>query len=92
MKQTISKSDFRDMFVRFNRVDNFSYEGLGALYDHLEEIDEDYDLDVIGLCCEYAEDSIENVLKEYNLESLDELNDETLVVWSDDVSVLYVQY
>ena len=62
MKRTISisKGDFRDAFQRRGRGDNFSYEGLGALYDHLEEGTaqgaEEYELDVIELCCLYSAD------------------------------------
>ena len=92
MKQTISKGDFRDAFVRMGRKNNFSYEGLGALYDYLEQEYEDYDLDVVELCCDYAEDAIESVLKSYNLETIEELENETSVVWKDETSVLYFNY
>lgn len=58
MKTTVSKSDFRDAFHQMDR-DNFSYAGLGALYDFVEELDEDCDteseLDVIAFCCDYVE-------------------------------------
>jgi hypothetical protein len=92
MKQTISKSDFRDVFLRMGRKDNFSYEGLGELYDYLEMMDEDYELDVIALCCEYAEDTLENVLKEYNVDSIEELQENTTVVWCDGNNILYQQF
>ena len=59
MYQEISKSQFRDAFRDYNRADNFSYEGLGALYDYLEELEESgcgkVELDVIAFCCEYKE-------------------------------------
>jgi len=59
MKQTVSKSDFIDAFKDYNREDNFSYDGLCALYDFLEDFGEDtgreVDLDVIALCCEFSE-------------------------------------
>ncbi|MCD6162597.1 MAG: hypothetical protein J7K40_09325 [candidate division Zixibacteria bacterium] len=56
MKQTVSLGDFRDAFQKMGRGDNFSYEGLEALYDFLEECEgEDYELDVIALCCAYSE-------------------------------------
>ena len=89
MRQTITKEDFRDAFFRTGRKDQFSYEALGALYDHLEELDENYDLDVIALCCEYAEESIEEACKNHNVESVDELE---CVVWEDGTDVLYAQY
>lgn len=59
MEKTVSKSDFRDAFRTYERQDNFSYEGLGALFDYIEELDESCDteteLDVIAICCEYTE-------------------------------------
>lgn len=92
MKQTITKSDFHDAFIRMGRKKDISYEARSALYDWLEELEPEYELDVIALCCEFSEDSIKNVLENYNLESLDELNDNTIVIWHDDENVLYQAY
>jgi hypothetical protein len=84
---------FRDEFYHSNRGDNFSYEGLGALYDYLEEVHYGkYDLDVIGLCCEFEEDEIENVLKNYNLTDLDELKQKTIVIYENGENVLFQQF
>jgi hypothetical protein len=59
MKITVSVSDFRDAFRDCNRQDNFSYEGLGALYEWIEEYEDgsgaETELDVIGLCCDFTE-------------------------------------
>lgn len=59
MKQTVSKSDFRDAFVACGRKDSFSYEGLGALFDWIEEMDEgcgtEMELDPIAICCDFSE-------------------------------------
>mgnify|MGYP003125850318 FL=1 len=60
MIQTINKWDFRNAFKRTIQYrDDFSYEGLKALYDYLEEYEEDtgeqIELDVIAICCEYTE-------------------------------------
>ena len=59
MYQMVSKGDFRDAFQAMGRGDNFSYAGLGALYDYLED---GYsgdglglELDVIALCVEFSE-------------------------------------
>ena len=58
MKKTIGKHEFWEEF-REIRPDNFSYEGLQALYEYLEEYEEDsseeIELDVIAICCEYSE-------------------------------------
>ena len=84
--------DFRDAFRRYDRIDTFSYDGLKALYEYLEEADSEYELDVIGLCCDYAEGEIGEVLNEYNLKDIGELNDATLVIWEDGKRVLYLAF
>jgi hypothetical protein len=59
MKQTVNETDFLDAFRAYGRADQFSRAGLIALFDYLEEIDgegeEELELDVIGLCCDYSE-------------------------------------
>ena len=54
MKQTVSFNNFQDAFKTYNRND-FSYDGLRALYDYLKELDENTELDVIALCCDFSE-------------------------------------
>ncbi len=59
MKQTINVNDFRDAFTEYGRNDNFSYDGLRALFDYLEDYEEDtgeeMELDVVALCCDFTE-------------------------------------
>ena len=59
MYQTIDFYDFRNAFATFDRLDNFSPEGLRAVFDYLEtyedETGEQIELDVIALCCEFTE-------------------------------------
>ena len=38
------------------------------LYDYLEEVDPDYELDVIALCCEYVEQDWDNVASSYDID------------------------
>lgn len=83
---------FRDAFHHMCRKDNFSYDGLGTLYDYLEDMNADYDLDVIGLCCEFTESTIADALKDCGIESLDELRDNTLVLEIDDETIIYQNY
>lgn len=58
MKTTVSAIDFVDAFRRMGRND-FSPAALRALFDHIEEMEgdtgEEYELDVIALCCEWQE-------------------------------------
>ena len=59
MFQRVNFSDFRQAFLNHDRGNQFSYEGLKALFDYLEEQErdtgEEMELDVIALCCEYSE-------------------------------------
>ncbi len=68
MKQSINFSQFVDKFNDYNRSDNFSYDGLKALFEYFEQYEDDcgleVELDVIAICCEFTE-----------YESLDELTD-----------------
>lgn len=69
MKQSVNLYAFREAFKNCNRSDNFSYEGLEALFEYLEELeqdlDEEFELDVISLCCAYSEWSTSELLLEY---------------------------
>ena len=71
MKQTINVYQFRDAFQSC-RPDNFSYEGLGVLFDCLEsfeeETGEEVELDVIAICCDYAEDTAEAIAENYSID------------------------
>ena len=74
MKETINFNGFADAFRDYFNGDyknNFSYDGLKALYDYIEQYEEDceqeVELDVIALCCEYTEyEDLEEFLGEYN--------------------------
>jgi len=68
MIQTINVSDFRDAFRAHGRREQFSYEGLGALFDYLEDVNPDFELDVVALCCDYSEDTVEQIAENYGLE------------------------
>jgi hypothetical protein len=92
MKQTINKSDFHDAFHHANRKEQFSYEARCALFDWLEEIEPEYDLDVIALCCDFSEQPIKDVLEMHDLKDLEELQHATCVVWSDGENVLYQNF
>jgi hypothetical protein len=83
MIQTINVSDFRDAFRACGRHEQFSYEGLGILFDYLEEIDGgNYELDVVALCCDYSEDSPEDIAEAYGIdlpEDQDEIEHKEIV-------------
>ena len=68
MKTTLSVYDFRDAFHRCGRGNQFSYDALGIIYDWLEENDPDCELDVIGLCCDLAEDEPRGIAQDYSID------------------------
>lgn len=109
MKQTIQNaSQFRDEFRQCGRADQFSYEATNLLFEYFEEIDPDYNLDVIAICCEYSEGSVAQIADWYGLEfsSIEEgdtdgerdhvlayLNDHTSVVGvTPSGSIVYAQF
>ena len=86
--QEISKTDFVDQFKIMNRSNNFSYEGLQALYGYFEELSEDQNIefDVIAICCDFTEyDNLEEFNRDYgkNFEDVEEIFDLTQVIMID---------
>ena len=65
MKQTVNLYDFMDAFRKMDR-DYYSYEGYEALFDWYEELDPDFELDVIGICCDWTEYTPEELENNYN--------------------------
>ena len=105
--QTIdTASQFRDQFHRGGRADQFSYEALGLLFDYLNDCGSDVELDVVGICCEFAEESPEGIAKDYgfdlegceddadiNAAVLEYLHNETSVVGTTSTgNFVYVQF
>ena len=68
-------------FKRYDRSENFTPAGVRVLFDYLEEISdgsgEDIKLDIIRLCCEYSEDTFEDIAANYRI-ALTERDGETI--------------
>ena len=85
MKTTINQNDFLDAFKKL-RPNNFSYEGLIALYNYLEDyeqgVDEVIELDVIAFCCDYTEyENLEEYKKSYSsINSIDDIQSATTYI------------
>lgn len=86
MKQTINFYQFEQAF-KSSRPNNFSYYGLKALFNYLEEYEDDcgeeLELDVIDICCDYTEyenlkEFQENYGEEY--ETLEDIQDATQII------------
>ena len=78
MKTTVSRHEFAHAFADADRQNNFSREALGLLFDYLEELDPDMELDVIALCCDYCEDTLEDVISSYSIDVEDMDEDDTV--------------
>jgi hypothetical protein len=88
---------------RGNQFSRKGFAGLFEYLEQLsEDIGEPIELDVIALCCDYDEDSFLDVARNYDIDLsdcedddeiretvLDYLNDNTVVAWSDDDTVIY---
>jgi len=86
MKSTVLLSDFRDAFQI--RKENFTFEGLRALFNYLEETEEDtgeeIELDVIAICCDYTEyENLAEFQNDYNAEeykTIEDIEEQTQVI------------
>ena len=87
MIDAVTQTEFVDRFVKIDRENNFSYWGRIALFEYLEELEEDMgeqiEFDPIALCCEYTEyESLDELNEVYGkkFEDLDEVSDYTPVI------------
>lgn len=59
MYMTLSVGDFMDAFNDAGRGNQFSSQGLRALFDYFEDLEdqtgEPIELDVVAICCDYTE-------------------------------------
>ena len=87
MIQSVTFCEFCDTFRDGNRNNQFSYDGKKALYEYLEQYEEDtgeqVEFDMIALCCEYTEyEDLKEFQSDYGneYESLEDIRDHTQVI------------
>ena len=90
MHQYVTEHIFR-MTMKRLRPDNFTWGGLAALFEYLEEYEEDTGLkiefDPIAICCEFSEYAdFKEIQHAYGgaFEDLEDLKDRTQVIEHDD--------
>ncbi len=90
MKQSINKYQFINAFKQGDRKDQFSYNGLVSLFEYLEELEEDcnieFELDVVALCCDYTEyKNLREFQGDYGdkYKTFEDIEDETTVIYYD---------
>jgi hypothetical protein len=105
MKTTVSLYDFRREFAQC-RPDNFSYDALELIYNYLEELDENMELDVIAICCDLSESDYGDVFNTYPIECdseepteeevkdavMEYLYDNTSVIGQTEKTVIFAQF
>ena len=83
----INQSMFIDAFRNMGRETQFSYAALVALFQHMVDTEdncgEEVELDVIALCCEFAEyEDIEEYNADYTkAETMEDIEDRTTVIY-----------
>lgn len=110
MKQAVNLSTFRDAFFKSSTYrDNFSYTGLSYLFGYFEDLEndtgEELELDVVAICCEYAEQDINDIIADHAIYTdneftaeqrkqavLDFLEDHTVICGMWDNNIIYMQF
>jgi hypothetical protein len=95
-----NEHQFREEFKQMGRGDQFTHEGLGLLFDYLDQLSDDcgqqIELDVISICCDYAEDKPEDIALFYSIdidEVMEYLHDNSIVVGeTDEGTIVYRQF
>ena len=103
----VNLSDFHDAFRTAGRKDQFSYDGLRVIFDYFEELEdslgEPVELDVVSICCDYAEMTPDEVIEAYSIpydaaeddlwETVrDFLEDRTSIVGETDETIIFAQF
>jgi hypothetical protein len=73
MYQRVTLNEFIAAFRAHGRENQFSWKAKQALFEYLEQYEEDtgdqIELDVIGLCCGYEEADVDDIIKAYGLDT-----------------------
>jgi hypothetical protein len=97
MIKTINQNDFTHAFISL-RPSKFSYEGLLALFDWFEELEdqgnEQMELDVIAICCDFSEyENLKEFQNDYGdeYESLEDIENTTTLIKIEDEEGFIIQ-
>jgi hypothetical protein len=93
MIQILRLSDFTNAFRNSDRADQFSYEAQTILFDYFEQYEDDTGeqivFDMIGICCEWAENTPEELAEMYGVDNvLDYLENHTTVAGITDAGTI----
>lgn len=99
MKKTIGQYEFTEAFRKI-RPENFSYDGLKALYEYFDNYEEstgeEIELDVIAICCDYTEyENLEEFQQSYDADeyqTIEDIENATTVIKVDDDRFIIQQF
>ena len=70
--QTLGQGDFVQMFKESSRKEQFSVEALEAIFNYLdtysEETGENVEFDIVGICCDWAEMTWQEIAQSYDVD------------------------
>ena len=92
--KTLNQNEFINEFGNSGQyANNFTTEGLKALYGYLSEL-ENLELDVIAICCEYAEyESFDELIADYpQYTTLESIENMTTVLETDSGGYVIQQF
>lgn len=99
MKQSVNFYDFERAFQNMDRFDQFGYDALKALFDYLEQLEDDLgeeiELDVIALCCDFTYyESLEEFQRDYSsdYETIEDVEQETTVIQVESLNTNTMEY
>lgn len=98
MKRTIGVYDFIDEFRGGQYKNNFSYEGLKALFEYFENYEEEtgkeIELDVVAIACDWTEyENLEEIKENYScIETLEDLYSYTSVIEVDNGDIIIMDF
>lgn len=85
-----STNHFVQEFVDYGRGDQFSFAAFEALFEYYTELaegcGEPFEMDVIGICCDWCEyDTLEDAAEYYDIdEDIDREDDDAILEWFQD--------
>ena len=106
----VTKNMFHNQFHVMDRVEQFSYDARSLLFDYLTEAEDNgengdagLEMDIIGICCDFVEMSIDEFLRSYDIDINDKedtresienyINENSIFVgWSSDDSFVFAQF
>ena len=93
MYTRVTEDNFRNTFLTSDYKNNFSYDGLTALYDYFSELEADLgepiecefiEFDLIAIACEYSELTIKDLRDNYSIDKdidvIEYLQENTIVI------------